>query len=95
MASSSSATATATAFTKDLSLVPEITFAFVEEFIKSHSTSSGKEQMTKGFKYHSEQYVHSVSGKFSYVNNSWTNEGLFFGNSAHVKTDVIYDNVQF
>nr|XP_022300975.1 uncharacterized protein LOC111109184 [Crassostrea virginica] len=59
MASSSSATATA--FTKDLSLVPEITFAFVEEFIKSHSTSSGKEQMTKGFKYYSEQYVHSVS----------------------------------
>ena len=77
MASSSSATATATALKKDLSLVPEITFAFVEEFIKSHSTSSGKEQMTKGFKYHSEQYVHSVSGKFSYVNNSWTNEGLF------------------
>ena len=53
------------AFTKDLSLVPEITFAFVEDFIKSHSTSSGKEQMTKGFKYYSEQYVHTVSGKFS------------------------------
>ena len=51
--------------------------------------------MTNGFKYYIEQYVHSVSGKFSYVNNSWTNEGLFFGNSAHVKTDVIYDNVQF
>ena len=73
------ASSTATSFTKDLTLVPDITFGFVEDFIKSHSTSSGKEQMTKGFKYYSEQYVHSVSGKFSLVNNA----RLIF--SAHVK----------
>ncbi|CAG2189628.1 unnamed protein product [Mytilus edulis] len=48
---------------KDLSHLPDISFAFVEEFIRKHSQSSGKEQMTKGFKYYSEEYVHSVSGK--------------------------------
>ncbi|XP_076116381.1 uncharacterized protein LOC143083892 [Mytilus galloprovincialis] len=46
---------------KDLSHLPDISFAFVEEFIRKHSQSSGKEQMTKGFKYYSEEYVHSVS----------------------------------
>lgn len=66
----SSATATTTAFTKDLSLVPDVTFAFVENFIKSQSTSSGKEQMTKGFKYYSEQYVQSVSGKLAKIHTT-------------------------
>jgi hypothetical protein len=47
-----------------LSKLPAISFTFVEDFIKGPGTSSGKEQMAKGFKYYNEEYVHSVSGKF-------------------------------
>ena len=50
--------------TRDLSKLPDISFTFVEDFIKGHGTSSGEEQMAKGLKYYSEEYVHSVSGKF-------------------------------
>jgi hypothetical protein len=46
--------------TRDLSKLPDISFTFVEYFIKGHGTSSGKEQMAKGFKYYSEEYVHFV-----------------------------------
>jgi hypothetical protein len=56
--------------TRDLSKLPDISFTFVDDFIKGHGTSSGKEQMAEGFKYYSEDYVHSISGKFSiYVSN--------------------------
>ncbi|VDH96852.1 Hypothetical predicted protein [Mytilus galloprovincialis] len=47
---------------KNLSHLPALSFAFVEEFIRKNSQSSEKEQITKGFKYYSEEYVHSVSG---------------------------------
>ena len=33
--------------TRDLSKLPAISFTFVEDFIKGHGTSSGKEQMAK------------------------------------------------
>ena len=46
--------------TKDLSKLPALSFTFVEDIIKGHGTSSGKEQMAKGFKYYSEEYVHSI-----------------------------------
>lgn len=48
-------------YTRDLSLVPDISFSFVEKFIQKSSSSSGREQMTKGFKYYSEEFVHSVA----------------------------------
>lgn len=42
---------------RDLTKLPPITFAYVEKNIKSASVSSGSQQMSKGFKYYSEQNI--------------------------------------
>ncbi|XP_062578059.1 uncharacterized protein LOC134239948 [Saccostrea cucullata] len=43
--------ASSSSSTRDLSIVPDISFSFVENFIRSRHGSSGKEQMSKGFKH--------------------------------------------
>ena len=50
-------------FSRDLSLVPDISFGFVEAYIDKYTSGSGREQMTKGFKYYSESYIHSIAGE--------------------------------
>ncbi|KAJ8307894.1 hypothetical protein KUTeg_014541 [Tegillarca granosa] len=42
---------------RDLNLIPELTFAFVENYIKENKFSSGKKSINKGFKYFSEGYI--------------------------------------
>ncbi|KAJ8305226.1 hypothetical protein KUTeg_017218 [Tegillarca granosa] len=42
---------------RDLDIIPEITFCFVENYIKSKKDSSGKKSINKGFKYFSEGYI--------------------------------------
>ena len=48
----------------DLSTLCDISFTYVEKFILENSSSSGKEQMSKAFKYYSEGYVHSIKCKY-------------------------------
>ncbi|KAJ8300618.1 hypothetical protein KUTeg_022137 [Tegillarca granosa] len=47
--------------TSDLSLVPSITFGFVESFIKGNSKSLGTKELHKGYKYFSEKYVTGIT----------------------------------
>ncbi|KAJ8307432.1 hypothetical protein KUTeg_015516, partial [Tegillarca granosa] len=47
--------------TRDLSLVPSITFGFVESFIKGNSKSLGTKELHKGYKYFSEKYVTGIT----------------------------------
>lgn len=47
---------------KDLSLVPEINFGFVENFAKAKSKSHGDKELSKGYKYFCEKYITNVSG---------------------------------
>ena len=49
----------------DLDLVLAISFGFVENYVKSHKTSSGDTPIKKGFKYFSEGYIQDLIGKFS------------------------------
>ena len=44
----------------DLSILSDISFTYSGKFISENSSSSGKEQMSKGFKYYSEGYVYSI-----------------------------------
>ena len=49
--------------TQDISTVPSINFTFVDDFITHHSKSSGEKEVTKGFRYFAESYIHHVRGK--------------------------------
>lgn len=49
--------------TRDLTIVPNITFGFVESFINDHSKSLGNQQLSKGYKYFSEKYITDITGK--------------------------------
>ena len=49
---------------RDLSLVPNVSFSLVEEFIKPHTGASGNKSISKGFKYFSEGYVHDLKGMY-------------------------------
>ena len=48
---------------RDLSLIPEITFTFVESYIKDNKHSSGNKSINKGYKFYSESYIGSLKGK--------------------------------
>jgi len=50
----------------DLALVPEISFSFVELYIKQNKGSSAQKQLNKGFKYFCEGYIHNLRGKQLY-----------------------------
>ena len=50
---------------RDLDLIPDLTFTFVEQYIKSNKHSSGEKPINKGFKYFSEGYVHDIKGKYN------------------------------
>lgn len=47
---------------RDLSVVPTITFGFVEDIVRKCSKSDGAKEITKGYKYFSEKYVTDVRG---------------------------------
>ena len=49
--------------THDLTIVPPITFGFVEDIIKGSSQSLGIKEVSKGYKYFSEKYVTNITGK--------------------------------
>lgn len=53
--------------TRDLSIVPAITFGFVEEIVKKCSKSDGTKELTKGYKYFSEKYVTDIKGKHTII----------------------------
>ncbi|XP_048257436.1 uncharacterized protein LOC124116966 [Haliotis rufescens] len=44
----------------DLTRVPRLTFAFVENFVQANSRSAGTSQLNKGFKYYSEGFISSL-----------------------------------
>ncbi|CAG2195245.1 unnamed protein product [Mytilus edulis] len=48
--------------THDLTIVPPITFGFVEDIIKGSSQSLGIKEVSKGYKYFSEKYVTNITG---------------------------------
>ena len=48
---------------RDISLIPNITFSFVESYIKSTKKSSGDKSINKGYKYFSEGYIQDLKGK--------------------------------
>lgn len=49
--------------TRDLQLIPDgITFGFVEDSIKSTSSSLGQKEINKGYKYFSEKYISDIKG---------------------------------
>ena len=48
---------------RDLSLVPFMSFSFVESYIQSHKASSGGKPITRGFMYFLEAFVHDLQGK--------------------------------
>ncbi|CAG2198744.1 unnamed protein product [Mytilus edulis] len=47
--------------THDLTIVPPITFGFVEDVIKGSSQSLGIKEVSKGYKYFSEKYVTNIT----------------------------------
>ena len=47
----------------DLSIVPYFTHAFVENYVKCLSASSGESNIDKGFQYFSEGYITDIKGK--------------------------------
>ena len=68
MAESASSQINNTYCDKDLSLVPEeLTFGFIENYVKNTTACSGKEYMSKGVKYYSENYIHDIKGKYKYI----------------------------
>jgi len=54
---------------RDLSLVSNVSFSLVEEFVKSHTGASGNKSISKGFKYFSEGYVHDLKGMLLFIYN--------------------------
>lgn len=48
--------------TRDLTVVPPITFGFVEETIKKSSMSLGTKEVCKGYKYFSEKNIADIRG---------------------------------
>lgn len=52
---------------KDLNLIPELTFAFVENYIKENKFSSRKKSINKGFKYFSEGYIKDLKGFYEHA----------------------------
>ena len=48
---------------RDLSLVPFMSFSFVESFIKSQKSSSGGKPISRGFMYFLESFVHDLKGE--------------------------------
>lgn len=48
---------------RDLRVVPEITFGFVENFITEGSKSLGEKEISKGYKYFCERYVTNITSK--------------------------------
>ncbi|XP_056000210.1 uncharacterized protein LOC125676125 [Ostrea edulis] len=47
--------------THDLSIVPDLTFGFVEKFVKRDSQSLGEKEISKGYKYFCERYVTNIT----------------------------------
>lgn len=47
---------------RDLDIIPDLTFTFVENYVKSCKSSSGQKSVNKGFKYFSEGYIHDLKG---------------------------------
>ncbi len=45
---------------RDLACVPQISFGFVEEYVTEKSKSSGESHISKGYKYFSEAFIHSI-----------------------------------
>ncbi len=41
----------------DLTLLPDINFGFVEDFVKANSQSLGSKEILKGYKYFAERYL--------------------------------------
>ena len=52
---------------RDISLIPNVTFSFVENYIKCNKISSGQKSINKGFKYFSEGYIHELKGKKTFI----------------------------
>ena len=52
---------------RDISLIPNITFSFVESYIKSTKKSSGDKSINKGYKYFSEGYIQDLKGKIIFL----------------------------
>lgn len=48
---------------RDLSIVPFMTFSFVELYIKSHKASSGGKPISRGLTYFMESFVHDLKGE--------------------------------
>ena len=48
---------------RDLRVVKEITFGFVENFITEGSKSLGAKEISKGYKYFCERYVTNITNK--------------------------------
>lgn len=46
--------------TRDLTVVPPITFGFVEETINKSSASLGAKEVCRGYKYFSETYINDI-----------------------------------
>ncbi|XP_052798027.1 uncharacterized protein LOC128230070 [Mya arenaria] len=44
----------------DLDLIPQLTFSFIENYVKDNKTSSGEKSIDKGFKYYSESYIQDL-----------------------------------
>ena len=51
---------------RDASIIPNISFSFVETYIKANKHSSGNKSINKGFKFYSEGYIHNLKGKLSF-----------------------------
>lgn len=48
---------------KDLTSVPDLTFGYVESYVKNVSQSLWDKELSKGYKYFCEKYVTNISGK--------------------------------
>ena len=51
---------------RDLDLIPDINFTFVEKYVTDNTKSSGERHKSKGHKYFSENYIHDLTGKSFY-----------------------------
>ena len=51
---------------RDLSLVPFMSFSFVESYIKSHKASLGGKPISRGFMYFLESFVHDLNGELKH-----------------------------
>jgi hypothetical protein len=47
---------------RDLDIIPDLTFTYVENYVKSCKSLSGQKSVNKGFKYFSERYIHDLKG---------------------------------